>query len=977
MSRDITPLKEQLFRMLSSKGYQPKIVDTSNKEVQVPEEADLIRFIFTKDGKKYGPVDLTIEGNSIVIYLSDGVLSSPDFPSPGAGYDDSWNGLRNHIRSWGHRFGLGLSIKNQDHLQPDMAKRHHMKTNKIAEGYYPMGKQASYNDSVPNVKIVIQHTRKIEEGEQRFRNVEKIFIENTVGERILAPTLRPGVARIYARHIAEGGLPHDDRWKHLSSLVEEYTKMAGFVRATRAGQFTESAQKLVNEGINHYLSLRESLGKMTGHRGYNAYFEAWSPALMEEQIEEANLNELFVQETLDPRIENVLPILSKLHKKVNEMSEVTELAEWADRLIGEDESLTSNNPVAIPEQGVAEGDEAQSSQPVIPQDQIAKAWTQNKSKAQMFIKNVPVAIMPTSKLPPNSVDIVKQEAGKRDQTSYSPEKFAKGLAAMQAPKQGKGEVYIFDQSSMANYGPYSSQITPALSEYLQQLGIDSAIAKLYIKKVPTPFIPASVFGIEGKRIQTSWGDQAVDSGAFITQEANGHTYCCNPDSEGLPIGYIPAQQGVAETRVGRINAKNQGNWELQVQKLWPKAQIEYAGEDHYTARLSNGYLVAAFMVDQGGWVEPPKRNEQGVAEAKADPLGAWIAHKNGTEARKFKTREGAKKYVASHEGFTVSSSEAFHDTYRKKDAIKGQQGVTEGVGSAINVSKALQAMKQLANTTNRHISTQTYNGLRDWDDGNLAEIVVNAIKACTTLSNYYKNNNQLDYAQLINKLQSELIAFKNGDAFVTIKQLSQGTLSKINFQQGVAEGDYPDGSSIKTPGNEDWKQQYQQAVMAVKNARTQQEYEAASDRAGRIKDLLASKGIQVGAVLGQQGVAEGKSDYKIKSIGTDAKGDYYISPSTGKKVYKSGVKKGDHENPKTGEHKGVNEERTETKDKEGNVIGWQDGTDWKKSKGKDPRGKVTNLSDKARRETEKAEKEKVKEGNDDLARILTIMNHRR
>jgi hypothetical protein len=126
-----------------------------------------------------------------------------------------------------------------------------------------------------------------------------------------------------------------------------------------------------------------------------------------------------------------------------------------------------------------------------------------------------------------------------------------------------------------------------------------------------------------------------------------------------------------------------------------------------------------------------------------------------------------------------------------------------------------------------------------------------------------------------------------------------------------------------------------------------------------------------------QDVAEGKSDYKIKSIGTDAKGDYYISPSTGKKVYKSGVKKGDHENPKTGEHKGVNEERTETKDKEGNVIGWEDGTDWKKSKGKDPRGKVTNLSDKARRETEKAEKEKVKEGNDDLARILTIMNHRR
>jgi len=57
----------------------------------------------------------------------------------------------------------------------------------------------------------------------------------------------------------------------------------------------------------------------------------------------------------------------------------------------------------------------------------------------------------------------------------------------------------------------------------------------------------------------------------------------------------------------------------------------------------------------------------------------------------------------------------------------------------------------------------------------------------------------------------------------------------------------------------------------------------------------------------KQGVAEGGEKYKVKSIGHDAKGEYYISPSTGKKVYKSGVKVGDHENPKTGEHKGVAE----------------------------------------------------------------------
>jgi hypothetical protein len=48
-------------------------------------------------------------------------------------------------------------------------------------------------------------------------------------------------------------------------------------------------------------------------------------------------------------------------------------------------------------------------------------------------------------------------------------------------------------------------------------------------------------------------------------------------------------------------------------------------------------------------------------------------------------------------------------------------------------------------------------------------------------------------------------------------------------------------------------------------------------------------------------VKEGDARYKVKSIGRDSKGDYYVSPNTGKKVYKQ-AKVGDHETP-SGEHK--------------------------------------------------------------------------
>ena len=353
MAKNQESINRSLFELLRSRGYAPTLLDTSGKEIPVPEEAEVFQFKFTKDGEEYGTVTASIDGlHKLIIYFGDDVANSEKENNGG---DDSWYKLLNHLKRFSQQHQLSFEVKNRDHLKYDMAKREHMKKQeRIAEGYYPMGKKASYNDNIPTVKIVIEHSRQIEEGEQRYRNVNRIFLENTQGERILAPTTKPGVAQIYARHLAEGGMPHDDRWNHIIGLCEEYNKMGAFVRATRNNQFNESAQQLVNEGINHYQNLKESLSKMRGSRGYNAYFESYTPPLMEDESEENNLNELFVQETLDPRIESVMPILSKLHKKVAEMKEVNELSEWADSLTEValeegDGGQQAINPMGVPE----------------------------------------------------------------------------------------------------------------------------------------------------------------------------------------------------------------------------------------------------------------------------------------------------------------------------------------------------------------------------------------------------------------------------------------------------------------------------------------------------------------------------------------------------------------------------------------------------------------------------------------------------
>jgi hypothetical protein len=375
-------LNNNLYDNLYSQGYNPDPLDSIGKESEI-EDADVFRLKYKDADKVEKNCWMAIVDRELVLWADNGFINLPTFEN----FNKFW-------KKWAQQQTLGWKVTNRDRLVNDMKKRTAMKKkeDKLNEGYYALGKQRSYSDSVPTVKLIIQHTRQLEEGEQRFRNIAKIFVENAGGERFLLPTNRPGLARVFARHIAEGGTPYDDKGKHITSLVEEYTQMAGFVRATRNGQFNESALKLVNEGLLHYNNLRMTLQGMSSHRGYNKYFESYTPMLNEEADDDVSLNELFVEETLDPRIENVMPILKRLSKNITEMSEVKELEEWA-KSITEIEDQTTKT-LAVPADEMLEDldgelDEGLGSKLLAGAALIATLWGINYKQAQEVYNNSP------------------------------------------------------------------------------------------------------------------------------------------------------------------------------------------------------------------------------------------------------------------------------------------------------------------------------------------------------------------------------------------------------------------------------------------------------------------------------------------------------------------------------------------------------------------------------------------------------------
>jgi hypothetical protein len=333
MPKSNKSINQELYDLLDTKGFDPETYDSSGKRVPLPDDAEIIQFHFHHGGVDHGTVTVTIDGlQKMKVYYSDDIVKSSNGMRD-EGAESSWTTLLKQLKKFATKRQLGFSLANMDKLGRDMEKRE--ATQKLEEGYYGT-RSTSFSDNTPrDVKLVIKHNKKLEENDKRYRFIDKIFVENVVGERLLCPTLKPSEGRVFARHIVEGGQYRDERWNHIAEMCEDIKNLSSFVRATRTKQFNESVGRVVNEATEHYGNLRETMRRLQSGRGYNQYFDNWRPAIMEDD-EQPDYASMFSQSTVDPRIERAFPVLGKLNIRIQEMAEVNEFESWADSIIQEE-----------------------------------------------------------------------------------------------------------------------------------------------------------------------------------------------------------------------------------------------------------------------------------------------------------------------------------------------------------------------------------------------------------------------------------------------------------------------------------------------------------------------------------------------------------------------------------------------------------------------------------------------------------------
>ena len=321
---------QQIYDLLVTRDFDPKSLDNMGKPTVNPSEADLFSFNFTANGNEYGTVVVLVNGdNDLEVYYGDNLGKGMEVGDKGDWYD-----FLAMLRQTAKRNLLTFSLNNMNKLKYSMASMADLSESLIMEAWKAQGKSKSYSNQPGKAKVVIQHSRAIGEGEQRFRNIASLFVENSQGERFRMPFESIAGAKAMARHVSEGGTPYDAFGQYISETINEIKTLGKFVRASRSNAFAQNEQALgiVEDAVKHYADLKRKAKKMIGKRGYKEIFSNYDPAVateLDETIE--SVREVFVNSAVDSRIEEALPILAKI--KESTMKEANQFENWTNQIM--------------------------------------------------------------------------------------------------------------------------------------------------------------------------------------------------------------------------------------------------------------------------------------------------------------------------------------------------------------------------------------------------------------------------------------------------------------------------------------------------------------------------------------------------------------------------------------------------------------------------------------------------------------------
>lgn len=318
-----------LADLLGTHNFDVEMSNVNNNSATA-DEATVFKFDYvTEAGRNYGTAVIVIsDDNELMLFYGDNLGKGMEPEDK-----DQWFAFMKELKDFSIRHNFyNFSPRNLNSLKRTMAGMAAIKEG-LFEGYYGT-RRVSYMGEATDARLVIKHNKMIGENDKRYRYVESLFIETADGERFRLPFKNLSGGRAMLEHVRQGGRPYDIRGVHIAETVNEMAVLSRFRRAQQGRVFEGMTQELVEQANSYYESLHAGLKHMATSSGYSRYFESWSPA--DTGAEEAlveDLKTMFIEQTLDTRIEAALPTLAKIQSQGQQMKEADIFESWANQLV--------------------------------------------------------------------------------------------------------------------------------------------------------------------------------------------------------------------------------------------------------------------------------------------------------------------------------------------------------------------------------------------------------------------------------------------------------------------------------------------------------------------------------------------------------------------------------------------------------------------------------------------------------------------
>ena len=329
-----------LFNKIRSKFGNIQIGNSNGEATANPNEAVFFDFEFKEDADTFGRVSISLaDGETVKVFYNRELVEKIDEDSK-----SDWYSFLKELKDFSVEHSLGFDVRditksnltkqdfknladttqtlNTAEMSEELSrivKLSGLEKEPVAEGL--TGTSKSSFENLDKTRLIIRHKGKVDETVPgaRSRQIQSLYIENEDGERFKYPLVHLAGARAMARHVANGGRPHDEFGQHIVSTSEDIAKLNSFARyVSNKDQLNDSAGEIIDQTklkLENLRSYVKNIAKQSHYETASKDFKLNDDAALDDNTANS-YREKFTLKNLDSRVEEALPLI---HRVMSEM----------------------------------------------------------------------------------------------------------------------------------------------------------------------------------------------------------------------------------------------------------------------------------------------------------------------------------------------------------------------------------------------------------------------------------------------------------------------------------------------------------------------------------------------------------------------------------------------------------------------------------------------------------------------------------